>query len=150
MASGKGNNQAIGLLSLIFQAVVSADWATLALNATSSPATSLYISLHNANPGATGTQATSETAYTNYARVGVVRTTSGWAISGETIDNIAAINFPACGASGDTLTYIGIGTNATAGQAGILLYFGALTSSLAVSNGITPSVAAAALTVTEA
>ena len=133
---------------MIYQAVQSADFANLIENSSTSPLTSLYVSLHNANPGATGNQATSETAYTNYARVAVARTTGGWTITSESITNAAAITFAACGATGDTLTYVGIGT-ASSG-AGTLLWFGQLTSPLAVSNGITPSFAIGELAVTEA
>jgi hypothetical protein len=39
-----------------------------------------YVSLHTADPGETGDQTTSEAAYTSYARVSVVRTTSGWTV----------------------------------------------------------------------
>ena len=147
MASGKNNTYAQLVLASIFQAAFTAI-ANILANA-ASPITSLYVSLHNGTLGATSSQSTSETAYTNYTRIGVVRTSSGWSLSGETISNVAAINFPQCGASGDTLTYVALGTNSTAGQAGQVLYFGALTSSLAVSNGITPSVPIGDLTVTE-
>ena len=40
-----------------------------------------YISLHTADPAA-GDQTTSEAAYTNYARVSVVRTAVGWTVAG--------------------------------------------------------------------
>ena len=76
MASGKGNTNAAGLLQAIYQAVFT-DLSTLLANA-ASPGTNLYISLHKANPGATGNQSTSEATYgggTGYARVAVARTT---------------------------------------------------------------------------
>lgn len=147
MASGKGNNNSIGFLSIIFQATVSADYTNLVANSSSSPLTSLYVSLHTANPGATGSQTTSEAAYTSYARVAVARTSGGWSISSETISNVAAVTFPTATGGSETETYVGIGTAASG--TGILLWFGALTASLAVSNGITPSFAIGALTVTE-
>ena len=146
MASGKGNNNSIGFLEMIFQATQSADYVGWVRNDTS-PATNLYVSLHTANPGAGGSQNTSEAAYTSYARVAVARTTGGWSISGETISNVAAVTFPAATGGSETETYVGIGS-ASSG-AGILWWFGALTSSLAVSNGITPSFAIGALTITE-
>lgn len=146
MASGKNNTYAQLVLASIFQATFTAI-ASLLANA-SSPLTALYVSLHNATLSATSAQNTSETVYTNYARQSVARTSSGWTLSAETISNAAAIAFPTCGTTGDTLTYVGIGTASTG--AGQLLYFGALTSSLAVSNGIAPNFAIGALTVTEA
>lgn len=103
----------------------------------SATAGSFYISLHTADPGEAGDQTTSETAYTNYARVAVARTGSGWSVSSNTASNAAAVNFPTCGATGATITHFGVGTASTG--AGNLLFSGALTASLAVSNGITPS-----------
>jgi hypothetical protein len=145
MASGKNNTYAQLVLEAIFQATFTAISGLLA-NA-SSPDTNLYVSLHTATLSATSAQNTSEAAYTGYARVAVARTSSGWSISSETISNVAAVTFPACTGGSETETYVGIGT-ASSG-AGQLLYFGALTSSLAMSNGITPSFAAGALTITE-
>lgn len=146
MASGKGNNNSIGFLEMIFQAVQSTDYVGLVRNDTS-PLTNLYVSLHTANPGATGNQTTSEAAYTSYARVAVARTTGGWSITGETISNVAAVSFPAASGGSESETYCGIGTLSS--TAGVLLWFGALTSPLAVSSGVTPSFAIGALTVTE-
>jgi len=108
---------------------------------------SFFISLHTADPGEAGTQLTSETSYTNYARVAVARTASGWTVSGATATNFAQISFPQCGATGATITHVGIGT-AISG-AGVLMYSGALNSSLAVALNITPLFAATGLTVTE-
>jgi len=57
------------------------------------------------------------------------------------------VTFPACTGGQETLTYAGVGTGASG--AGKLLYSGALTASLVVSNGITPAFAQAALVITE-
>jgi hypothetical protein len=146
VATGKGNTNSILFLEAIFQATFT-EIANLLANASGSPLTSLYVSLHTANPGATGNQTTSEAAYTSYARVGVVRSSSGWSISGETISNVAAVTFPAATGGSETETYAGVGTLATG--SGNLLWFGALTSPLSVSSGITPSFAIGALTITE-
>lgn len=106
----------------------------------SATAGSLYVSLHSADPGEAGDQTTNEVAYTNYARVAVARSAGGWTVSGNTSSNTALIQFPQCGASGATATYVGIGT-ASAG-AGVLMYSGALSSSLTIANLITPQFAA--------
>lgn len=113
----------------------------------SAAAGNLYVSLHTANPGEAGDQTTSETSYGAYARVAVVRSAGGWTISTNTSSNAAAITFPECTSGSATLTYFGIGT-ASSG-AGILLHYGALTSSLAVSLGIAPYFAIGDLTTTE-
>lgn len=105
-----------------------------------------WISLHTASPGEAGSQTTSETAYTNYARQDEARNTTQWTVTGNTADNDNAIGFPTCGASGATLTDFGLGSD-TSGAGNLFLY-GALTASLAVSSGITPSFAAGALDIT--
>jgi len=133
------------VLALIFNATA---WADLAQNDGSSPATNLYVSLHTSTPGVGNDQTTNETSYTNYTRIAVERTTSGWSIpSGGATSNVALIQFPQCGVSGATLTHVAIGT-ASSG-AGTVLYAGSLSSSLAVANGIQPQFAGGALDVTE-
>lgn len=107
---------------------------------------SFYISLHTANPGETGTQTTSEAAYTSYARVGVARSAGGWTISGTAPTqsaNVAAITFPQCTGGPETETHFEVG-RASSG-AGEAIFIGALGASLAVANLITPSFAIAAL-----
>lgn len=104
-----------------------------------------YQALATADPGETGSQSTNETAYTNYARVSAARSSSGYTISGNNASNTSAITFAQCGASGATITHFGIGTGSSG--TGYLLFKGALDSSLAVSNGITPSFASGAMDV---
>ena len=134
------------ILALIFNATT---WADIAENDTSSPNTNLYLSLHTADPGVGGSQTTNETSYTNYARVAVARTTAGWdAPAAAATTNAALVQFAACGITGATITHVAIGT-ASSG-AGLVLYAGALNSSLAVANLIQPQFADSALTVTEA
>ena len=142
----KSTSASNSILALIFNATA---WADIAENDSSSPAANLYLSLHTADPGVGGAQTTNETAYTNYARIAVARTTGGWdAPSAGATANAALAQFAQCGVTGATLTHVAIGT-ASSG-AGLVLYAGALTSSLAVANGIQPQFAAGALDVTEA
>lgn len=108
----------------------------------SAVAGSLYVSLHTADPGEAGSQTTSETAYTNYARVAVARSGAGWTVSGASVSNAAAVTFPACGVTGATITHFGVGTDSSG--AGTLLFKG--TCSLVVSAAITPQFAIGALT----
>lgn len=120
----------------------SADSANLAA---AGSAADLYISLHTAALTAASTQSTSEAAYTGYARVAVPRGTGSFsAPAGGSTSNAAAISFPACTGGSETETYFAIGTAATG--TGQILVFGALTASLAVSSGITPSFAVGELT----
>lgn len=137
-----------GLLSLIFE---NANYANVG-DATglrgSSTAGVFYVSLHTANPDEGGSQTTSETAYTNYLRSGgsVARSTAGWSVASGVADNDAAITYATGGASGSTITHFGIGSDSTG--AGNLFLWGALTASLIVNSGITPSFATGALDVT--
>jgi hypothetical protein len=140
----KGNTFINDLLKLIFNATAIAN---IADNAATSPFTNLYVSLHTANPGAGGSQTTSEAAYTSYARVAVARTTGGWtAASAQSTSPVATISFPAATGGTETETYFGIGT-ASSG-AGKLLYSGTVTPNISVSSGVTPQLTTAT-TVTE-
>jgi hypothetical protein len=134
------------IVNLMYRATA---WANVADNASASPLTNTYVSLHTATLTAGGTgQNENETSYTNYARQAVARSTGWAAASGGATSNAATISFPQCGASGATLTHVATGT-ASSG-AGLVWHYGALNSSLAVANGITPQFAGSALTVTEA
>lgn len=138
-----------GVLALVFNNTSYANLGDAVGLRGSTAAGNFWISLHTADPGETGTAVTSESAYTNYARVAVVRTTGGWTVSGTAptqAANAAIVTFPACGATGSTVTYFGI--VGTASGAGELYFSGVLGSSLAISNGITPSFAIGALLVT--
>ncbi len=140
----KGNTFENELLALIFNATAIAD---LAQDDTTGPLTSLQVALHTADPGEAGVQNTSEATYTGYARVSVARTSGGWTVSTNQASNTAVITFGACSAGSNTITHFSVGVAASGATK--ILYSGALTASLAVSAGITPSFAAGALVCTE-
>jgi len=137
------NASETALLALLFN---NTTWANVG-DATglvgSGAAGSFYISLHTADPGEAGDQTTSEATFTSYARVAVARTSGGWTVSGNSVSNTAAITFPACTGGSNTITHFAIGRSSS--STGMIIASGALTSSLAVSNGITVSFAIAAL-----
>jgi hypothetical protein len=127
------------LLTLLFN---NTDWANIGDAAglqNSATAGSFYVSLHTADPTETGTQTSSEATYTGYARVAVARSGAGWTVSGNNVSNTAAVSFGPCTAGSNTITHFGIGTDLSG--AGNLILKGALSASLAVSSGITPSFA---------
>ena len=112
----------------------------------STAAGSLYISLHTGTLTGTSDQTTSEATYTGYARVAVSRSAGSWTISGSSptsIANTSAITFGACTAGSSTVTYFAVGKSSSG--TGEILFYGALTASLAISAGITPQFAASAL-----
>ena len=111
-----------------------------------STAGSLYVSLHTADPGEAGSQTTSETIYTSYARVAVARSGAGWTVTNNSVSPASNISFPACTGSTATITHFGVGTDSIG--AGTLLYSGTVTSNISVSSGVTP-VLTTASTITE-
>jgi hypothetical protein len=134
------------LLDLVF---LNTDWANIGDAAglqNSAAAGVFYISLHTADPGEAGTQTTNEAAYTSYARVSVARAGGGWTRSVSTISNTALVQFAQCTGGSAAVTHFGIGTDLSG--AGNLIFKGALTSSLSISNGIQPQFSAGQLTVT--
>ena len=129
----KGNTFENDLLKLIFNATTIAN---IAINATSSPLTVLWVSLHTADPGEAGAQNTSEATYGGYARVSVARTTAGWTVTNNSVSPVATISFPAATSGTNTITHAAVGT-ASSG-AGKILYKGTVTPNLSISAGYTP------------
>lgn len=140
----KGNTFENDLMKLVFQATAI---ASLADNAATSPNTNLYVSLHTADVGEAGDQTSNEANYTGYARVAVARTNAGWTVTDNSVTNAAAITFPQCTGGTNTISHFAVGTASTG--AGKVLYKGALTASLAVSNLIIPEFATGTMTISE-
>jgi hypothetical protein len=140
---GKNNTASTGWLNLLFNATT---MANVANNASTSPLTNLYVSLHTADPTATGSQTSSEIGYTSYARVAVARTSGGWTVGTATVSPAANITFPAGTGGSGTASYFGIGS-ASSG-AGSLFYSGTVTPNIVTGNGVTP-ILSTATTITE-
>lgn len=133
MAGGKSSTFDNDLLKLIFNGT---PIANIADNAATGPLTSLYLSLHTADPGAGGSQTTSEAAYTSYARQGVLRTSAGFTVSGASVTLAASVIFPTATGGSETETYAAVGTASTG--AGKILYRGPITPGLSVTTGVAP------------
>lgn len=112
----KSTTSANDYVALIYNATAIANVAD---NAASSPLTNIYIAAHTADPGAAGTQSTSEAAYTGYARAAVARTTGGFTCSGGTVTLVANASFGACTAGTATLLYWSTGV-ASSGSTKVL------------------------------
>lgn len=121
------------LAKLIFQAVAIAN---IADNAAASPLTSLYVGFHTSDPGEAGSQTTNETSYGSYARVAVLRSSSGWTVTANVVSPAANIDAPQCTSGSATLTHFSVGT-ASSGT-GKLLGSGTITPNISVSSGVTP------------
>jgi hypothetical protein len=109
--------------------------------------TTLYISLHTADPGEAGDQTANEAAYTGYARVAVNRNSGSWTVAGNAATNTGEVLFPTSTSGPETITHAAIGVNASG--AGKILYRGALASGLVVNNNIAPRFVTSAINVQE-
>src|ERR1700685_67448 len=107
MAGEKSAAYSGQILALYFNATTIPN---IAINATSSPLTNLFVALHTADPTASGTQNSFEVSYTGYDRAPVARTTGGWVVSGASVSPAANIVFPTpTGAATQTATFFSIG-----------------------------------------
>jgi len=102
------------------------------------------LALHTATQADTMTQASAEAAYTSYARKSVARGAAKWTVTTGTVTNDDAEAFPQATGGSETETDFSIGSPLITNEGWI---YGALTASLAVSNGITPEFAAGDLDV---
>lgn len=126
------------ILKLLFQA---AAWSTIADNAASTPSTNIYLSGHTASPGVAGTQTTSESAYTSYARVAVARTSGGWDESASSATLHSLTSFPAGTGGSGTMTHFGFGLSSSG--TGTLNGSGTVTTNVVTGNGVTPQLTTA-------
>jgi hypothetical protein len=114
--------------------------ANIADNAASAPLTNLWVSLHTADPGEAGTQATSETAYQGYGRTAVARGAAGWTVTNNSVSPVATVAFPACTSTPATTTmaFAAVGISSTGATK--YLYSGAISPVIVVTNGTTPQI----------
>ena len=152
MAGSKKDTFEDGILKLIFQNANLANIGDATGLRGATAAGNFYIALFTAVPtdSTQGTEVTA-TGYNTYARVAVVRSGSGWTVAGTNptnCSNTAAITFPQCTANSCTVSSFAICKSSTL-NADDAIYWGDLTSNLAVSNGITPEFAIGDLDVNE-
>lgn len=134
----KGNTFENDFLKLVFNAT---PIANLADNAAASPLTGLYVSFHTADPGEAGTQATSECAYTSYARVAVARNSGGWTVTNNSVSPAVDVSLPTATGGTETATHFAVGVASSGAQK--VLYKGTLTPNVAIANGVTPKLTTA-------
>jgi len=125
------------------------DWLLLVFNNTnianigdatglrgSTTAGSLFVSWHTADPGESGSQTTSEAAYTGYGRIAVARSGSGWTVSGSSVSNTSAVTGNQNTGSTETERFWAIGTSSSG--AGKVLFRGHLgTAPIAFTAAVT-------------
>ena len=131
--SGKSQNFSQALLKLILQGVA---LPGLAANDPLAPLSLLYVSLHTADPGPNGVQNVNEATYGSYSRVALPRSALGFTVTSNTASPAGSVTFPTATSGSETETFMGIGT--APNGAGLLLWSGAISPSIAVSNGVQP------------
>jgi hypothetical protein len=111
----------------------------------------LYIRLYTDAVTVDDSTVGTECAYTGYVQYGVAvaRSGAGWTVSGNNASNAAAITFGACTVGTENVRYFAVWKTNTGIVAADRIYWGQLTSDLAVSPGITPEFAIGALDVNE-
>lgn len=110
----------------------------------------LYMSLHSADPGASGNQESSEADYFGYERVPIERSASvpKWTVANGRATNKDTIEFPICEGGSSVVTWFGLGTNKNG--AGRLLRRGKIEGGgFTVSNNITPQAKPGTITIEE-
>lgn len=111
--------------------------ASIADNAAAAPAVTYYLSLHIADPGEAGTQATSEANYPGYARQPVARSAAGFNVVGGDAALVNYADFPeGTGDGNGNVAFWGIGL--ALNGAGTLLAKGPTTKVIPTGDGITP------------
>ncbi len=129
----KSNAFETAFLELIFNATTIAN---IADDASASPAATITVALHTADPGEAGDMSTSEATYTGYARQTVVRTSGGWTVTANAVSPNADILFPVATAGVEIITHASFGS----GVGDDMMYSGALTTG---DINISPNVAPA-------
>lgn len=127
----KSNNWENELLLLLFNATSVAD---IAEDDTTTPATTLTVALHTADPGETGDQTTSEATYTGYVRQTVARTSGGFTVTANSVSPASNIDFPEATAGSETITHFSIGSGVTDD----IKYYGTVTPNIVVTTGVLP------------
>lgn len=134
------------LLELLFN---NTDWENIGdvagLQGSTTP-DSFYLALFTADPTETGSTA-NEATFTNYARVAVARSGSGWTVSGDQVSNAGEAAFPQSGSGPETVTHVGV---MTASSGGDMICHLALDASREVNNGTTVRFSAGQLVFTAA
>ena len=127
----KSNVFETDLLELIFNATTIAN---IADDTVTSPATTLTIALHTADPGEGGDQTTNEATYTSYVRVTVARTSGGWTVASGSVSPVANITFATATGGTNTITHFSVGS----GVSDQMMYSGTVTPNISVTSGVTP------------
>ncbi len=104
----------------------------------------LYLALYTSDP--TDADTGSEATFGAYARQAIVRSASGFTVTGDVGSNAALIAFAEATSGSDNITFIAIHTAVTGGD---MLFHGAMGTARLVDTGTTLEFAIDAITITE-
>ena len=147
----KSNSFETSLLSMIFNNQAIANVGDAAGVQPSVAPGSFYLRLYTDAVVVSDSVVGTEAAYTGYVTGGiaVARSGAGWTVVGNNATNAAAVTFGACSAGSENLRYFAVWLDNTTTLESHRLYWGTLTSDLAVSTGITPEFAIGSINVNE-
>lgn len=154
----KTNSFEESILRLIFQNTAIQNGGGTDLIRGGTTAGNLRIALYTAQPNGDGEvgsgMSSNEANYTGYSRILAPRNGATWSLpaGSSTVTNAAKFTFPACTGGSNVITHFAILTDSGLAHPDIdanMWFYGSLTQSLSVSNGITPEFNIGALTITE-
>jgi len=140
----KSNLHETAFLKLVFQNIAHANIGDASGLQPSASAGSFYIGLFKTSP--TDADTGIEADYTSYSRIAIIRSASGWTVSGNSVSNAALVSFPTSTGGSNVITSFGIYTAATGGD---LIRWGDLNFSVTVNNTDTPTFNIGDLSATE-
>lgn len=144
----KSNLHETAYLKLVFQNEAHANIGTVAGLQPSSADGVFEIALYTAIADGETDSMTEVTTgeYTNYARQTVVRSSTGWTVSGNAVTNALLITFPtSSGGTGATITHWAVRTD----DGDDLIGSGTISSSITIDSGDTPKFEIGDITITE-
>ncbi len=144
----KSNLHETAYLKLVFQNVAHANIGTVAGLQPSSADGNFEIGLYTAVADGEADSMTEVVTgeYTNYARQTVVRSATGWTVSGNAVTNALLITYPtSSGGTGATITHFAVRTV----DGDDLIGYGTLSSSITIDSGDTPKFEIGDISITE-
>lgn len=113
----------------------------IAQNASSSPLTQYWISLHTDDPGEAGNQSTNEATDPDYERKPLARSGSGFSRTGNVVSLVSLLQFEPYASATEQIKYFGLGTDESG--TGRLMYTGPVTANIPGAPGVVPQLAQA-------
>ena len=147
----KSNTFESDYLKLLFQNIGAANIGDATGLLPSGVAGTVYVRLYTSAVAVNDSTIGTETTYGGYVAKGVsvVRSVSGWTVSGNTASNAAVVTFAQCTSGSEILRYFAIWKNNTTALEADRLYWGQLSIDKTISTNDTPEFAIGALIINE-